>query len=61
MALVLRTKFPALKVVFAARSDREQHTQGIGELVSDLDDLQRLVDAVKRAAVPGISRPRLTS
>jgi DNA-binding NarL/FixJ family response regulator len=57
LAMVLRAKFPALKVVFAARSEREQHTEDIGELIPHPVDLQELVAAVKRAAAAGDYTP----
>jgi hypothetical protein len=49
LALVLRAKYPNLKVVFAARAERIEHTEGIGELVPHPVDLKRLVEAVERA------------
>jgi DNA-binding NtrC family response regulator len=49
LALMLRTKFPHLKVVFAARAERVGHTEGIGELVPHPVDLEKLVEAVQRA------------
>jgi hypothetical protein len=33
LALMLRAKYRSLKVVFAARAERIEHTEGIGELV----------------------------
>ena len=49
LALVLRAKYPGLKVVFAARAERIEHTEGIGELIPHPVDLEKLVAAVARA------------
>jgi hypothetical protein len=49
LALLLRTKYPGLGVVFAARAERIEHTEGIGELVPHPVDLTQLVEAVERA------------
>jgi DNA-binding NtrC family response regulator len=49
LALVLRTKYPSLRVAFTGRAGRIEHTQGIGELVPHPVDLKRLVGAVERA------------
>ena len=49
LALVLRTKYSGLKVVFAARAEQIEHTEGIGELVPHPVDLEKLVEAVERA------------
>ena len=35
LALVLRAKYPGLKVVFAARAERIEHTEGIGDDLMD--------------------------
>jgi FixJ family two-component response regulator len=48
LALVLRMKYPALKVVFAARAEWEIYTSDIGELVPFPVDLKKLVEAVLR-------------
>ena len=48
LALVLRAKHPGLKVVFTARAERIEHTEGIGELVQHPVDLEKLVEAVER-------------
>jgi DNA-binding NtrC family response regulator len=50
LALVLRVKHPLLKVVFAARTGQIEHTEGVGELVPHPVDLEKLVEAVERAA-----------
>jgi hypothetical protein len=39
--------------VFAARAERIEHTEGIGELVPHPVDLTQLVEAVKRATHSG--------
>jgi DNA-binding NtrC family response regulator len=57
LALMLRTKYPTLRVVFVARSERREYTEGIGELVPHPVDLEKLVEAVKRA-VRGEHRER---
>jgi DNA-binding NtrC family response regulator len=49
LALVLRAKYPGLKVVFVARAERIEHTEKIGELVPHPVDLEKLVAAVTRA------------
>jgi DNA-binding NtrC family response regulator len=49
LALMLQTKYPTLKVVFVARSERREYTEGIGELVPHPVDLEELVEAVERA------------
>jgi DNA-binding NtrC family response regulator len=49
LALVLRARHPGLRVVFAARANRIEHAEGIGELVPHPVDLTRLVQAVERA------------
>ena len=48
LALVLRTKYPGLKVVFAARAEQERHVKGIGELIPHPVNLEKLVEAVLR-------------
>jgi DNA-binding NtrC family response regulator len=49
VALMLRAKYPGLKVVFVARAERIEHTEGIGELVPHPVELEKLVEAVERA------------
>jgi hypothetical protein len=49
LALVLRRKYPGLRVVFTGRVNRIEHTEGIGELVPHPVDLERLVAAVAQA------------
>ena len=50
LALVLRTKFPSLNVVFVARRENEMHTAGVDTFVPHPVDLQKLVDAVRADA-----------
>jgi DNA-binding NtrC family response regulator len=59
LALMLRAKYPTLGVVFVARSERREYTEGIGELVPHPVDLEKLVEAVERA-VRGAHRERET-
>jgi DNA-binding NtrC family response regulator len=49
LALVLRRKYPGLRVVFTGRVNRIEHTESIGELVPHPVDLEKLVAAVARA------------
>jgi DNA-binding NtrC family response regulator len=56
LALVLRANYPGLKVVFTARTERIEHTEGIGELVPHLVDLEKLVATVARAVEDNVPR-----
>ena len=49
LALVLRNKYPDLKVVFVAQAEQETYTEGIGELVPHPVNLQHLIEAVERS------------
>jgi CheY-like chemotaxis protein len=49
LALVLRNKYPVLKVVFVAQASYEEYTEGIGELVPQPVDVPRLIKATDQA------------
>ena len=53
LALVLRTKYPRLKAIFAARAEWQTYIEGIGELIPHPVDLPKLVETVTRAAEEG--------
>lgn len=44
LARMARSRRPHLKVLFAARSDMAEHTEGIGELVQHPVDMTKLVE-----------------
>jgi DNA-binding NarL/FixJ family response regulator len=48
LALVLRVKYPSLKVIFTAREEREVFTKGVGEFLPHPVDFAKLVEAVER-------------
>ena len=52
LALVLRTKFPDLNVIFVGRERYRKHTEGVGIFIPHPVDLRKLVDAVQAGANP---------
>jgi DNA-binding NtrC family response regulator len=53
LALMTRTKRPSLKVIFAAKSEHETFTEGIGELIPHPVDLPTLAESVARLIEEG--------
>jgi DNA-binding NtrC family response regulator len=47
LALVLRNTCPNLHIVFVARSEHEEHTEGIGDFISHPVDMTQLVAAAR--------------
>lgn len=50
LSLVLRNKYPELKVVYTARSANEEFTADIGELVPHPIEMSKLLAAIERTA-----------
>ena len=58
LTLVLRTQYPALKVMFVAQAEHEKHIDGIGELIPAPVDAEKLIQAVLREPLSNFGRPQ---
>jgi len=47
LALILRTRYPGMNVVFVGAPENRPHTQGIGTLIPHPVDLARLLQALR--------------